>query len=467
MTTEATPETVPAADSTEHVHDENCQHDHAHDAGPSLNPECTREIEVTAPAADVDAAFTAAVREFRRQARIPGFRSGKVPESLVRSRFAREIRQQVLENLVSDRFRDAIRAQNLSPVSQPQLRELVLNEGAPLSFKAAFEVLPAIDVTGYDTIAVEKPDTTLTEDEYQAELERIVDQHATIEPVTEDRALAAGDTAEIEFTGQIKDLAQTVTADGLDAKSAEPPVTGNDVLIEIGGRNTLPAFTAALTGRKPNDELTFEVDYPADFGERRLAGKTVAYDVKVKSIKRRVRPERTAELAKQLGPYESFADFETKLREHLVDNKKSGILRQAQDKMIAALAAKFTFPVPESLVQQQVDERLERGLRALAQQGMTADAMRQLDFTRLRVAQRDSALEEVKASLILDRIAELEKIEVAQDDLDRELLMLSLQSRQPLAEAREQLAKDGTLDRIKKQMLRERTVTALYSRLAG
>jgi trigger factor len=135
--------------------------------------------------------------------------------------------------------------------------------------------------------------------------------------------------------------------------------------------------------------------------------------------------------------------------------------------MIAALAAKFTFPVPESLVQQQVDERLERGLRALAQQGMTADAMRQLDFTRLRVAQRDSALEEVKASLILDRIAELEKIEVAQDDLDRELLMLSLQSRQPLAEAREQLAKDGTLDRIKKQMLRERTVTALYSRLAG
>jgi len=467
-TPETTENSTPVAEApAEHIHDENCDHSHDHDHGPSLNPECTREIEVSAPAADVDAAFAAVVRDIRRHARIPGFRAGKTPESLIRSRFAKDIRQQVLESLVSERFRQALDAQQLKPVSQPQLRELVLNEGAPLSFKAAFEILPTLDVTGYDSITVEKPDTTLSEDEYQAELVRILDQHATIEPVTDARPLVAGDLAEISFTGAIKDIAQTVTADGLESKSDEQPISGNEVLIELGGRNTLPAFTDALTGKKPGDELAFEVDYPADFGERRLAGKTVNYDVKIAAIKRRIRPERNADLAKQLGQHDSFEDFEKQLREHLVETKKNGILRGAQDKMIAALAAKFTFPVPESLVQQQIDERLERGLRALAQQGMTAEAMRQLDFSRLRVAQRDSALEEVKASLILDRIAELEKVEVAQDDLDRELLMLSLQSRQPLQEMKDQLVKDGTLDRIKKQLLRERTVTALYTRLSS
>ncbi len=231
--------------------------------------------------------------------------------------------------------------------------------------------------------------------------------------------------------------------------------------------NTLAAFNDALRGAKAGQELKFEVDYPADFGERRLAGQSVSYDVTVKGIKHKSYPERDAEFAKQLGNYESWDDFETKLREHASDRKKSSLENGAKDKLLGELIARFQFPVPEAFVQQQIEARLDRGLRALAQQGMSVEDMRKLDFVRLRESQRDQAVNEVKASMLLDRIAEAEGVTVNDEDVDRELLMLSIQSREPLEALRERLSKDGGLDRIREQMRREKTGSVLYEKLAS
>ena len=462
------------ADAHDHTHEHDHNHDHEghhhHDHAPTLNPELTRSIEVEAPAADVDKAFRQVTKRYTKLARIPGFRAGKVPESLIKSRFGKEVRQEVLESLVSERFRKALEEQKINPVSQPQVSELFLVEGQPLRFKATFEVLPEISVDGYDSISVQHPDSTLTEDEYQAELANVLDRHATVEPVEEDRPLVDGDWAEIGFKGQIQELAQTVTEDGLEAASKDEPsepITGEDVLIEIGGKNTLAAFNEALRGAKTGQELTFEASYPAEFGEARLAGKTVSYDVTVKAIKRKDYPERDEEFAKQLGPYESWDDFEAKLREHASSRKTDALNSQARDKMLDELVAKFNFPLPETFVQQQIDARLERGLRALAQQGMSSDAMRQLDFGRLREAQRDQAVSEVKASLILDHVAERENVVVTDEDLERELLMLSIQSREPYDTLRKRLTDDGSIERIREQMRREKTGAALFEKLAS
>jgi trigger factor len=447
----------------EHAHD----HEHTHQHAPSLNPELTREIEVEVGADEVSKSFKTVVKRYQKLARIPGFRAGKVPESLIRSKFAKEVRQEVLESLVSERFRKAITEQKLRPVSEPQLLDMQLVDGQPLKFKAAFEVAPEIDITGYDSVRVSKPDAALTGEEFDAELNRVLDSHATVEPVEEDRALVDGDWAEIQFRGEVKDLAQTVTEDGVQNASAQAPITGEDVLIEIGGKNTLAAFNDALRGAKAGQELKFEVDYPADFGERRLAGQTVSYDVTVKGIKHKSYPERDAEFAKQLGNYESWEDFESKLREHAADRKKGSLDNAAKDKMLGELIERFQFPVPESFVQQQIEARLDRGLRALAQQGMSVEDMRKLDFVRLREAQRDQAINEVKASMVLDRIAEAEGVTVSDEDVDRELLMLSIQSREPLEALRERLSKDGGLDRIREQMRREKTGSVLYEKLAS
>jgi trigger factor len=470
LTPTETTETTNAAEQqpeAAHAHNHDHEHDHQHQHGPTLNPELTKEIAVEVPADEVSKAYKSVIKRYQKLARIPGFRAGKVPESLVRSKFAKELRQEVLESLVSERFRKAIEEQKLRPISEPQLLDLQLHDGEPLTFKAAFEIAPEFGVEGYDSVRIARPDVGLSEDEYQAELSRVLDAHATVESVEDDRPLADGDWAEIQFKGEVKDLAQTVTEDGVENASRNEPITGEDVLVEVGGKNTLPAFTEALRGAKPGQEMSFEVAYPAEFGEPKLAGQTVSYDVTVKAIKRKTYPERDAEFAKQLGSYESWEEFETQLRERAADRKKSALESQARDRMLDELVNKFQFPVPESFVQQQVDARLDRGLRALAQQGMSAEEMRRLDFGRLREAQRDQALNEVKASMILDKIGEAEQIAINEEDMDRELLMLSLQSREPLETLRDRLSKDGGLDRIREQMRREKTASVLYEKLAS
>ena len=441
-------------------------HEHHHAPAPTLNPELTRSIEVEASVEDVSKAFQQVTKRYTKLARIPGFRAGKVPPSLIKSRFAKEVRQEVLESLVSERFRKALVEEKIQPVSQPQISELMLAEGAPLKFKATFEVLPEIHIDGYDAVKVERPNAALEEGEFEAELANVLDHHATVEPVEEDRPLTDGDWAEIGFKGQVQDLAQVVGEEEA-AKDPSKEIAGEDVLIEIGGKNTLQAFNEALRGAKVGQELSFEATYPTEFGDARLAGKTVAYDVTVKAIKKKTFPERDEEFAKQLGPYSDWNDFETKLRERLASRKKEALESRARDMMLEELVAKYQFPVPETFVQQQIDARLERGLRALAQQGMSSEQMRQLDFERLRAAQRDQAVNEVKVSLILDAVAEREKIAVTDEDMERELLMLSLQSREPLETLRKRLAEDGSLERIREQMRREKTGTELFERLAS
>jgi len=457
--TTETIETTPQQPDAEAAHD-HAGNDHSHEGhthGPSLNPECTREIEVEAPAEDVTRAFRSVLKRIQKQARIPGFRAGKVPESLIRSKFASELRQEVLEQLVPQRFRETLDAQGITPVSQPQIVDLHLNEGDALRFKAAFEVLPEIDITGYETVTAEKPDTTLTDAEFETEIAHVRDSRSTMEPVAEDRALVDGDWAEINFKGSFK-----------DAEAAEQqPIAGDNVTIEVGGENTLPAFNDALRGSRAGQELQFEVEYPLDFGEKRLAGKTVTYDVTITGIKKKIMPELNDEFAREMGNYESYDDFAAKLREHAAGSKKQRLESQAKEKLVDDLVARFAFPVPESLVQQQVDARLDRGLRALAAQGMQAEEMRKLDFARLRAAQRDSALNEVKASLILDKIATAENIEISDDEVDRELLLLSLQTREPIDSLRSRLTQEGGLNRIREQLRREKTGNLLYEKHAS
>ena len=466
-TAEAVAETVPvdAAEQHDHSHE---GHDHAghshegHSHAPALNPELMREIAVEVPADVVTKAFAKVTKRYQKLARIPGFRPGKVPESTIRNRFAKELRQEVMDSLVQERFRAEMESQNVQPISQPQITELFLVDEQPLRFRAQFEVAPAIDVTGYDSVTVERPTVELEEAEYDAEMERVLDAHATIEPVEEERPLQDGDWAEISFKG-----ARRKPEGDTSEPSETDEIEGEEVMVEIGGKNTLPAFNDALRGQSKGAEFDLEVSYPSDFGDVRLAGLTVDYNVTVNAIKRKVYPEKDDEFAKQLGDYETWDAFTTSLRENATNGKKQNAEGEAKGKLVDALVSKFQFPVPESFVQQQVDVRLDRGLRALAQQGMTREQMQTLDFARLREAQRDEAIKEVKASLILDKIAETMDVQVKDEDVERELMILSIQTREPLETLRQRMIQDGGINRMREQMRREATATALYENMAA
>jgi len=428
-------------------------------------------LVIDVPADDVAAAWRKVAANYLKYAKIPGFRAGKVPESVIRRRFAAEIRKEVIDTLLPERFNKAVNELNLRPVGQPKVTELTLEDGTPLHAKAVFEFLPAFSIDGYKDVKVDKPSVGITEEEFQHELEHLRDSRATIEPVEEDRALQDGDWAEISYKGQIQPPSSVdpSAAGSEGAPESQPveaqPISGENTLVEIGGKDTVEAFTNSLRGAKPGQELKVEVIYPPDYSETKLAGKTVAYDVEVKAIKKRILPELNDEFAKELGHYENYAALEASVREYIASRKRRSVESEAKDRLFAALAERFTFPVPESLVQDQIDTRLERGLRALAAQGMQPEQMRKLDFTRLRAAQRDSALAEVKTNILLDRIAGEEDITVSDEELDKELQLAALQSREPLDALKVRLTKDGGLARIREQLRREKTASVLYERL--
>jgi trigger factor len=456
-TLEKKSETPEAADSNVHEHEGHNHEGHEqHEHGPVLNPDCTRELVIDVPAEEVSSAYKRVTAQYKRYAKIPGFRAGKVPESIIRRRFAAEIRKEVVDTLLPERFNKGVRELGIQPVGQPQVTELSVEEGAPFHVKAIFEYLPEFSIEGYKDVTVEKPSAEVAEEEFQHEIDQIRDSRATMEPVEEDRALQDGDFAQISYSGQMEGAAE-----------GEAPIQGEDALVEIGGKTTVEAFTTSLRGATVGQEIKAEVVYPADYSEQKLAGKTVSYDLTVKGIKKRNLPELNDDFAKEFGGYEGLADLNTRVREHLQNRKQRQVEHETKDKLMAAIAEKFNFPIPESLVQDQIDSRLERGLRALAAQGMDPAQMRNLDFGRLRAAQRDSAVAEVKTGILLDRISREENISVSDEELDHELQMVSLQTREPLDALKVRLNQDGGMARIREQIRREKTATALYERLPG
>ena len=462
-----TPGAAEAADSHAHEGGAHEGHDHQHGpvhhptgedlpAGtPVFNPECSRELVLDIPAEEVSKAYRGVVDNLRKYARIPGFRAGKVPDTVIKRRFAAEVRKEVIDGLLPERFNKAVADLGVRPVGQPHLTELTVEDGAPLHVKAVFEFIPDFSIEGYQRVVVEKPPVAITEEEFQHEIEQLRESRATIEPVEEDRALVDGDWAQISYQGRIEG----------DAEAA--PVAGEDTLVEIGGRDTVAAFSNALRAARAGQELKAEVIYPADYAEAKLAGKTVAYDVEVKAIKKRILPELDDDFARELGAYESYVELEAFVREHLANRKRRAVENESKNRLLAALGERYPFAVPESLVQERIDARLDRGLRALAAQGMNTGQMRKLDFGRLRAAQRDGAIAEVRTGILLDRIADEEKISVTDEELDHQMQLVAQETREPVDTLKVRLTEDGGLARIREQLRREKTANLLYDRLPG
>ena len=419
------------------------------------NP-CERELSIEIPAEVVKAETETLVGRYQKMARIPGFRKGKVPASIVRQRFAEELKSEVVEALVPRYFRDEAKKQNLAPVSQPRVTDLHLHEGEPLRFKAVFEVLPEFKVNPYDDIKVTTLDTNVTDEEVETSLKNLRDQHATYAPVEEERPLTEGDFAVVSFKGTPK-----------DAENDAKPVEVDEIMVEIGGENTIPEFTEHLRGAKANEQRTFDVKYTDEFTDKRLAGKTLTYEVTVKGIKTRTIPELNDDFAKELSTdFNNVEDLRSRIRENMKAEREHEAEHQGKDKLVEELIKRNEFPVPESMVNDQIDLRLERGLRALAAQGMRTEDMKNMDFSRLRAGQREAALREVKAALILDQIAEQEKIDVPDEELERELEALATQSKQTLEQVRTRLTENGGLDRIRHRIRNEKTLDSLYRRSA-
>jgi len=417
-----------------------------------------REISVQIPAAEVARETEVQIQRYQKSARLPGFRAGHVPASIIKQRFGDGLKNDVAEALIPKYFRREAEKLGLIPVSQPRVTDLHIHDGEPLTFKATFEVLPEIQVEGYKDLRADKQEIAVTDEEIEQALTGLREQHATFTTV-EGRALAEGDFAQASMDGKPKD-----GKDVADAKAN--PVHMDDLLIEIGGKNTVPEFTQHLTGASSGEERTFDVSYPEDATDKRLAGKTFVYTVKVNGIKQKSLPELNDDFAKELGEFTSLDQVRKQIRDNMEAEKRHTAEHAAKDKLVADLVKRNDFEVPESLVDRQIDLRLERGLRALAAQGMKMEDLKKMDLPRLRAGQREQAVHDVKSSLLLERIADLEKIEVSDEEVNRELEALAKQSKQTSEAVRARLTEDGGLDRIRNRIRSEKTLEFLYHQSA-
>jgi trigger factor len=428
------------------------------------NTSTRREVQIEVPTDVVVRETDAVVQKLQKFARLPGFRSGKVPSSIIRQRFPEQIRTEVLDVLIPRFFRQETEKQGLVPVSQPQVTDLHLHEGEPLRFKASFEVLPAIEVSGYENLQVEKPAISVSEQEVEDSIRELREQQASYTPV-EERALADGDFAQVSLVGKPVAQESPETA-GSGSEGNEPkPVELEDVLVEIGGHSTVTEFTENLRGASAGEERAFEVNYPQDFSDQRLAGKRFAYTVQIKGIKTKEVPELNDEFAKTVG-VGTLDELRSEIRTGMQRRKESEAEHEGKEKILDQLLQHHSFEVPEAMVEHQIDIRLERGLRALAAQGMKPEDMKRMDFGRLRSGQREAAVRDVKSALLLERIAERENIEVTEGELDQEIEAIARQSRQNVEAVRSKLSSEGSLERMRSRLRNDKALDFLYQQSA-
>jgi trigger factor len=427
-----------------------------------------REIQVEIPVADVNRQTDVLIQKYQKVARIPGFRRGHVPASIIRQRFSEELKTDMVEALIPRFFRQEAERLSLHPVSQPRVTDLHLHDGEPLRFKAAFEVLPEIKLEDYKELRAEKPEIAVSEADVEQALADVRERHATFNPV-EGRTLADGDFAQVSLDGHPKTGSESKpgeTKSG-ESKSGEgQPVHMDEVLVEIAGQNTMPEFTENLRGTSAGNERTFDVNYPQDTADKRLAGKTFTYVVKVQAIKQKSLPEMNDEFAKTLGEFQTIDEVRKAIREQMEAERKHQAEHDAKEKLVRELIQRNDFEVPDSLIDQQIDIRLERGLRALAAQGLTAEQMKKMDMNRLRGGQREQAIHDVKAALLLERVADEENVQVSDDELNQELEALAKRSKQTSEAVRARLTRDGALDRIRTRIRNEKTLDFLYRQSA-
>jgi len=403
---------------------------------------CRRELDLEIPADEVSKAMERVAKEFARLARVPGFRPGKAPIPLIKKRFAEDIKGEVLQTLVPQRVEKAVAEQKLTPVSQPQVDKVEYNEGQPVKFRASFEVLPEFALGNYKNLEIEMPEMQITDERVAETLAEMQQRAATFTPV-EGRAVENDDFVQVKLHG---------TPEG-----GGDPLQADSVLCHVGAEETMEPFNENLRGANAGDHKNFDVEYPADYPDSKLSGKKFHYSVDVLGVKTKTLPEINDEFAKDVSDAASLEELKKKIRESLEHERDHRQRELQREKVLAELVKLHVFPVPDSLVEHQMDVRLERVVRSLAQQGVDPRAVN-VDWVSLRRRQEERARDDVKAELVVDRIATEEQIDVTEEELQHELEHVASHGGESAEAMRARLTKQGALDRMKAKLRSDKTV---------
>jgi len=406
-----------------------------------------KTLTVEIPSDLVDAEIDRIAKGYARQARLPGFRPGKAPASVIKQRFRDQIHHDVMHGLIPKAVEAALTERGIEPVNTPNITNVAIHEGQPLTFTAAVETVPAFDPGDLSSIAVTRTLTTITDATVDQTLQRLRERAGKFEPV-EARPVADGDTL-------VADLVRT------DADGATEP--HNDITIQVGSPANPPGFDANLVGLSAGETKAFDVQFPAEYTVKELAGTTVTYNVTVKEIRHRVLPELDDEFAKDVGAFESLAALRDRVRADLQEEAADNTTRSLRGDLLQQLARRLSFDPPASLVDREMDRRVEEFARQLMQQNMDP-RQAGIDWDQFREAQREPALASVASALVLDEIARREHLTVTPEEVDKEIERFAEQAGRTPAALRAQLEKEGGVSRLSVGLRREKAVDLAMSR---
>jgi trigger factor len=408
---------------------------------------CKRELLIEIPVDAVTKEADKVVARYSRSVRVPGFRPGHAPAHIVRQRYREEIKSEVVQLLVPKFFNDAVKERQLSAVSEPEFEDLKFEEGQSLTCKATFEVLPEFELKEYKGIEVKEEPVNVTEAEVDKGLEELRESAATYEVVS-DRPAEDGDDVTVSYQGR----------DRKDPKAE--PIEGREIVIHLDAQDG-GTFDEHLRGAKAGDRREFEVSYPEDSPSKRLAGKTISYRVEVHGIKRKVLPGVDDELARTVSEFSTVEELRGKVRQDVERLQRRNIERTVRQKLVEELLKRHEFPVPESMVKDQLEHRMKSAVAQLVAQGIDP-RLAQLDWGKLREKMQPEAEHAVRAAIILERIAGAEKIEVSEEELDQRIREIAQQRGEAPAAVKTRLTRDGGLATLQSSCRSQKALDFVY-----
>ena len=409
---------------------------------------CKRRLQVEETPEVVQQAWERAFTRVQREARLPGFRKGKVPRSMIKLHFADDVRQEVARHLIPEVYRQALAETQLKPVEEPDVQEVTLEESAPLKFSAVVEIKPDIALDHYTGLAVQHTPKPLTDGEVDETLEQLREQHAEYRAV--ERPAGPGDLVIVDYT---------LHPEGMEPRSE----TGYGLV--VGSGSVMPEIDEAVVGLGPGGTRQTRVRFSDDHRNEALRGVAADAEVKVTEVKEKVLPPLDDDFAKTVGEFETLEALRAEIRSGLEKRREQENRRSLENAVLDAALKEHTFDVPEALVLRQVGHQIEHVRQQMRRQGVDPERL-PWDYEKLLAEMRPGAEAAVKRALLIEAIADKEGLAATDADVEAEIERLAQASQRPVPAVRAMFEQSGDLERLRASLGERRTVDFLIERAA-
>jgi trigger factor len=403
-----------------------------------------KKLQVQIPAQKVRQELDKKYRDLAKHARIKGFRPGKVHRNILKSLYGKSIEGEVSSQFIQESFPEALRETDLKPLAEADVDEMHFGDDGAFSYTAVVDVCPPFEVGGYKGLELKRSKIQVSEEQEQAELQKILEQHSQLRTVETERPIQKGDMALIDVAPWVDD---TLIEKG----------KASDHMVEIGKATIHPEFDDHLVGRHAGETFSFELDFPEDAPMAEIGGKRVRFDVTIREIKEKIVPELNDEFAKEIGNHESLEDLKQEIRNNLQKREEEMASKETREQVIRKLLEIIQFDLSEKVIQREVNRQIDLLLHQFESQGLKIDGSR-FNTPEIREGYRPQAEKNLRWSLIAQQIAKKENLDITEAEEEEIYTEVARMARMDVDVIRREYADNPVVEQAKESKLQEKVL---------